>query len=235
MRCIFAALCFLTIFTRVKETEAFTPLPFPSAGRQPKSIGASPSPVPSTPRPSFKLHATRGADDGCNDNNDDDDDRPEQLDATSEQSRKRRSRNMAGGRARKKKPVPAKMQSNPWNNWIVRAGVPALAVAFFLKSLFWGGDATTSQSPSYYYYQSSYYESRVYTGDGNMQRSYKQNVQTNVPNLLEGQKLMRQADSQKDDSRLSQYLFRESPDRGFDQELDEAIIKLQQAMFSDWY
>lgn len=45
-------------------------------------------------------------------------------------------------------------------------------------------------STNYYYYQSSYSESRVYSQDGSVQMTRKESVQTNMPSLLEGRKLL---------------------------------------------
>ena len=72
-----------------------------------------------------------------------------------------------------------------------------------------------------------------------MERTYKQSIQSNVPSLIEGRKLLqkdtRAQSSESQASRPTQFLLRESPDRGLDQELDAALMKVQQAMFNDWY
>lgn len=144
----------------------------------------------------------------------------------------------AGGRTRRVKtkyyPTSTK-SSNRWNNWWIKAGIPVLAIAILVKALFGGGDTAVTSTPSVYYYKSSYYESRVYTGNGNMERTAKSSVESNVPSLLEGQKLLQQSSQRpllREDSPTSEY----TGDATMNQrELDAALIKVQQAMFSDWY
>lgn len=69
-----------------------------------------------------------------------------------------------------------------------------------------------------------------------MERTYKSNVESNVPSLMEGRKLLPKEVERsvlREGSQTSQYM---SSDRGMSEaELDAAIIKVQQAMFSDWY
>jgi len=246
-RLYFAALCFLVVCLCVEKSTAFTSVSRHSKLRQYSadrgSTLSTPTP-PSLPRDTSLLLATRRVDDF--DGGGDDDEEKARIErelAALEQSmnRNRGTRAVGPGRAggrKTRKSVTAKPQSNsPWNNWVVKAGVPALAIALFLKSLFGGGEAASNASPSYFYYQSSYYESRVYRGDGNMERTYKQSIKSNVPSLIEGRRLLREdtRPTESEPSGTSQYLLQESPDRGLDQELDAALIKVQQAMFSDWY
>lgn len=154
----------------------------------------------------------------------------------------------AGGRRRKQKPsFPSITNRNdnksPWNNVLIRAGIPLLALVLLVRTFFGSdGGTTPSSSPSYYYYQSSYYESRVYNSNGNMERTYKQSIKSNMPSLIESRaRLLNQQQQQRDNDATtpaqtsttgsSRNLLRESPN----QELDEALVRVQQAMFSDWY
>jgi hypothetical protein len=68
-----------------------------------------------------------------------------------------------------------------------------------------------------------------------MERTAKSSVESNVPSLLQGQKLLQQSSQRpllREDSPTSEY----TGDATMNQrELDAALIKVQQAMFSDWY
>lgn len=208
----------------------------------------------STFSPSSALYATRSVNDGDDDDEDENEIHDEawlkrELEAL-ERDMKRGKNNRgtravgpgrAGGRTRRQKQVSTKSKedNNLWNSWFVKAGVPLLAVALIVRAIFAGdGGGGAAANPSYFYYQSSYYSS-ISTVDGNVQRTYKQSIKSNVPSLVEGKRLLQQQQdntpTRNSESSSSQYLLRESPDRGLDQELDQALIRVQQAMFNDWY
>ena len=154
----------------------------------------------------------------ANTNLNDNDDEAPQVDDTVNVSKTRSTSGRAGGRKKtpQVKPETKKKQEPPF--WL--AAVPLLALAVFVKSMFGGSD----NGDSFVYYQSSVYESRVYTGDGMVERARRESVQSNVPSLLDGKRLR--------DSASTRLL--ESPDEEFDKELD-AIIRMEQSFLNDFF
>lgn len=139
----------------------------------------------------------------------------------------------AGGRTRRVKTNHDRPSSGiKTTNWWIQAGIPVLAIAILVKTLLGGGGHTASSvtsSPSVYYYKSSYYESRVYTGNGNMERTQTSRIESNVPSFMPDKTLLPQ--QSKETSPASS-----SSDAAMNQgKVDAALIKAQQAMFSDWY
>lgn len=91
----------------------------------------------------------------------------------------------AGGR-RKRMPIEPKEEKRHQNS------VPLIVFFSLLLCIapFFASDDTAPRT-NYYYYESSYSVSRVYSQDGSIQTIRKENVQTNVPSLLEGRKLLK--------------------------------------------
>lgn len=93
----------------------------------------------------------------------------------------------AGGRRRRLFGTSQPKRGRGWNGL-----VPAV-VLFSLLLIFvpiFGGGGSDSSPQSVYYYQSSSFESRVYNSDGSVQTTRKESVQTNMPSLLEGSRLL---------------------------------------------
>ena len=119
----------------------------------------------------------------------------------------------AGGRTRRVKTNHDRSASSgiKTSNWWIQAGIPVLAIAILVKTLLGGGGDTApvTSSPSVYYYKSSYYESRVYTGNGNMERTQSQVSNPMFRVSCRGQKLLPQSSQRplsKEESPTSEYV-----------------------------
>lgn len=93
----------------------------------------------------------------------------------------------AGGRRRRRHwlpSLPTRIRSNSLLPPLLLFSLLLVIVPLF--SIF--GESST---PSMYYYQSSSYESRVYdSSDGSVRTTKQTSVQTNMPSLLEGSRLV---------------------------------------------
>lgn len=69
---------------------------------------------------------------------------------------------------------------------------PALVLFSLLLVLvpLFGGGGNDVSSPSVYYYQSTSFESTILSADGSVQTTKKTSVETNMPSLLEGKRLL---------------------------------------------
>jgi len=96
---------------------------------------------------------------------------------------KKKAIGRAGGRSRQMSSRPKQEEKRSIVAYLV-----LFSLMFVLSPLFDG--VIDSSSPSVYYYQSSSFEMTVYSQDGSVQTSRKESVQTNIPTLLEGRRLL---------------------------------------------
>jgi hypothetical protein len=131
----------------------------------------------------------------------------------------------AGGRSIR--PSSRESESNPTSKvgkWAVLA-IPFLIVMVIWKLLF-GGSPADSGTSGYMFYQSSVYETRVVGSDGKVERTRKESVRSNIPNLMERK-------SRIDGSSSSSYSSIQTPGEDFDRELRMLMRRAQKAVLDD--
>lgn len=119
----------------------------------------------------------------------------------------------AGGRRRAPKKKNDEKKGVP--GWLIGAGIPLLVLWLVVGNLFGGGSDS-----SFVYYQSSVYESSIMGENGQVERSRKESVRTNVPSLL--------PERQQGNDRQ---LLRQSPDPTFERAMDREM----RSLFDDFF
>lgn len=148
----------------------------------------------------------------------------QELNNVSNGNLKKLTSRRAGGRAigRYSKEIERNRNSKA-GKWATLA-IPFL-VAMVVWKLLFGGSPVDSGTTGYMFYQSSVYETRVVGSDGKVERTRKESVRSNIPNLMEKES--------RTDGFSSSYSSMQTPDEDFDRELRMMLRRAQRTIIDD--